>query len=481
MELFKHFKNAIFSVVPFYIVLLLLYCVFAKVNGSALLSLSIATILMIVGMTIFFPGLKAALEDGLPLLTDNLITKHKKPFLFISIFLLGFASTFSEPSVKVFVLQFAETVKNVSENSLILVVSLSCSLFLLLAVFRAVLHLSMRLTFLGMYFVYFMLTLFLPEAKVGVAMDSGAAATGLITVPFITVLGTSFIERLQGAKTEDKFGFSGIASIGVLIFVALFLFFTPLSSSEEVVSSLELGVVKQYLNSFLSVLKSIVPFLIIYIIQEVVVLKHKGYMLRSRLFGFTFMLLGVMLIFASATVSYVPFVQTVAESVFYKGKIFSIIVGMAFGFLSAFLEPSVLVLAKEIEKELNGRVSHMLIVLSIGIGLALTMGVFVTKIYYPFNVKWFFIILYALILGLMFFTDDLFVGISFDAGSAGAGVMSGVVLLPFVLSCASLSSTADALSSFGVVGGVVTFPIIICEILGIIYSYKVKGKNEVKK
>ena len=114
--------------------------------------------------------------------------------------------------------------------------------------------------------------------------------------------------------------------------------------------------------------------------------------------------------------------------------------------------------------------------LAIGLGLALTMGVFITKMYVQFSTRWFFLAMYALILILMFFTDKLFVGIAFDAGSAGAGVMSGVVLLPFVLTIANLSPNATSLSGFGVVGGVVTFPILICEVLGIIYSYKVKGR-----
>ena len=476
MELFKHFKNAIFSVVPFYIVLLLLNVIFGETNFRECLTLTLATIIMVIGMAIFFPGLKAGLEDPLPSLMENLITKHSKAFLFLYVFVLGFVITFSEPSVRVFARQFVETVSSSSETVLLIIVSLSCSLFLLSGVVRLFLKLPMRLTILLMYVLFFIISAFLSEASLGVALDSSAAATGLITVPLITVLGSSFSDQLEGVKTEDKFGFSGIASIGVLLAVSIYLLFTPLSSSVSASSVTSASRAREYLSSMFSVLKAILPFMILYIITEVCMLSHRGYMLRSRMFGFLFVLVGVALIFSSATVVFVPFVESVAKSLYNKGPVLTVAVGVIFGFLSAFLEPSVTVLAKGIEKELNGRISYILIVLAIGLGLALTMGVFITKMYVQFSTRWFFLAMYALILILMFFTDKLFVGIAFDAGSAGAGVMSGVVLLPFVLTIADLSPNATSLSGFGVVGGVVTFPILICEVLGIIYSYKVKGR-----
>lgn len=476
MELIKYLKSSLSSVVPFFAVLLLSYFLLLPPSLSEVVSLFVSTLIMIVGMTMFFPGLNAAIEDGLPLLTDNLIEKHSKAFLFIFMFLLCFVATLAEPNVMVFAVQFASMVSGSSATMLTVIVAFACSLFFILSVLRLLLHIPMRLVFLVFYVLFFAVTAFMGDAELSIALDSGGAATGLITVPFISVFGLTFASHLQSSKGEDKFGFSGISCLGVLLFVVFYLFFTPISSGDAEVEK-NASLFSLYIQSFLSIFKMIVPFAVLYLVSELFVLKHKGYMLRSKLFGFLFMVLGVMLLTTSATVVYIPFVEKIAESIATKGKVLTILLGALFGLLSAFLEPSVMVLAKNIERELNGRVSHTLIVIAIGIALAFTMVCFLLRVYYPFNIKLFFIVIYAVILILMFFTDSLFVGIAFDSGAAGAGLMAGVILLPYVLKVASLYSSSS-LSGFGVIGGVVAFPILITEILGIVYKYKVTKRGE---
>ena len=475
MELIKYLKSSLSSVIPFFAVLLLSYFLLLPPSVSEVVSLVISTAIMIVGMIMFFPGLKASIEDGLPLLTDNLIEKHSKAFLFVFMFLLCFVATLSEPNVIVFALQFASMVRGSSAAFLTLIVAFSCSLFFIFSILRLLLHIPMRLVFLVFYVLFFVVVSFMDDAALSIALDSGGAATGLITVPFISLFGLTFASHLQNSKDSDKFGFSGISSLGVLLFVVLYLCFTPISTtSTEVVAGGSLF--SLYINSFLSTLKMVNPFALLYLVSELFLLKHRGFMLRSKLFGFVFMVLGVMLLTSSATVVYIPFVEKIAEAIAQKGKWFTVLLGALFGLLSAFLEPSVMVLAKNIEKELNGRVSHILIVAAVGVALAFTMICFLIRVYHPFNIKVFFIAVYAVILILMFFTDSLFVGIAFDAGAAGAGLMSGVILLPYVLKVAFLYSSSS-LSGFGVIGGVVAFPILITEILGIVYRYKVTKRG----
>lgn len=477
MELFKYLKSSLSSVVPFFIVLLMSYFLLLPPKVSEVVSLFVATFIMIVGMTMFFPGIKASIEDGLPPLTDNLVDNHSKTFIFAFMFLFCFVATLSEPNVIVFASQFAAMVKGSSAVFLTLVVAFSCSLFFILSILRLLLHISMKWVFLIFYILFFAIVLFMDDAKMSIALDSGGAATGLITVPFISMFGLTFASHLEKSKEEDRFGFSGISCLGVLLFVVGYLFLTPISSSgvnEDIVQS----VFMQYMNHFLIIIVAFLPFALVYFITQFVLLKYKGYMLRSKIFGFIFMFLGVMLIATSATVTYIPFVEKIALSLANVGEWAVLFLGCIFGFLSAFLEPSVVVLAKNIEKELNGRVSYILIVVAIGIALAFTMLCFLLKVYHPFDIKVFFISVYALILILMFFTDPLFVGIAFDAGAAGAGVMSGVILLPYVLAVSSKLSTSS-LSGFGVIGGVVAFPILITEVLGIIYKLKIgKGKSK---
>ena len=70
----------------------------------------------------------------------------------------------------------------------------------------------------------------------------------------------------------------------------------------------------------------------------------------------------------------------------------------------------------------------------------------------------------------------MFIGIAFDAGAVGAGVMSGVVLLPYILQIGE--NLPNSSTGFGIIGGVVSFPILITEILGIIYRIKINKSQK---
>lgn len=486
MEFIKHLKSAIGSVVPFYIILAAAYTYLVGFSLENLIYLTISTVAMILGLSMFFPGLKNSLEDGLPMLAQSLLLKHSRKYLFIFIFLLGFTSTLSEPNLEVFVVQFTHMIDSLSDIGLLVIISFAAAGFFILATIRLVLHISMRLIFFIMYGIFFIIVVFfMSSEKLGIVFDSGGAATGLVTVPFMTVFGISIAEHIERADNEDKFGFAGIASAGVLILLSIFLISLHIDagSDAEVVEDIKRAtMIKGYFDNFFEVVKLAAPFTLVFVYSELVILKHRGYILRSRVFGFIFMFIGVMLILSSATVVYIPFVRKVAQAAFLRDGTLTIIIGTVFGFLAAFLEPSVKVLALGIEKELNGRISNILIVAAIGVGLALTMFIFLIKLYFPFDIRWFFYIIYAIIFILLIFTDKLFVGISFDAGAAGAGVMSGVILLPYVLMATSLSDS-DNITGFGVIGGTVAFPILICEVLGIIYGTKIKKEiqKEAKK
>lgn len=467
-------KSALISIFPFYLLISVLSVLFKIITISIFIQLTLSTLLFVLGMILFIPGVSSSIDNAIPLLSTTILSKNNKYLIFLFSFILCFFATISEPNLHIFTNQFISIMPFVNRTLFLLVGSFSLSIFLILSIIRLYLHLNIRIVFLVLYSIFLVISLFLSPSSMSITMDSAGGATGLLTVPLITVLGVSVANSIQLKNNSDKFGFVSISAMGVLISVGIFMLFLPKNVNIINSQSVDISVLENFLNILKSTSITIVPFIAIYLFIFIFFVKLRGYVLRSKIFGVLFLSLSLLLILSSTTPVYIPQVQHIATSCANKGFLTTVFVAMIFGFLTAFLEPSILVLSESIEKEFQGKIKKNLIVISIAIGLSLAMMLCVLFLYKEVNIKIFFFILYLLILVLMFLTDDIFVGISFDAGAGGAGTMSGIILLPFVTKIAEIYR-GSALFGFGAVGVVVAIPILLCEIIGIVYKLKIKG------
>ena len=71
---------------------------------------------------------------------------------------------------------------------------------------------------------------------------------------------------------------------------------------------------------------------------------------------------------------------------------------------------------------------------------------------------------------LMIKTPGLFSAIAFDSGGVATGPMSSAFLLPLAIGAASGSSASALSASFGMIAMIAMMPILLTEILGIIYQ-----------
>ena len=75
MEALKYLKDSVLSVVPFFIVLLVLMLISGGFVFMDYAVLTISSLIMLVGMFLLFSSIKASLEDALSLLVSALL-KH---------------------------------------------------------------------------------------------------------------------------------------------------------------------------------------------------------------------------------------------------------------------------------------------------------------------------------------------------------------------------------------------------------------------
>ena len=100
-----------------------------------------------------------------------------------------------------------------------------------------------------------------------------------------------------------------------------------------------------------------------------------------------------------------------------------------------------------------------------------------------FNINFFYIIIagYLIALILMFVVPSIFTSLAFDSGGVASGPMTSAFVLPIMIEFAS--NTSNALDGFGLIGIVGMMPIIVLQILGLVYRIElvIKTKKEQKR
>lgn len=152
------------------------------------------------------------------------------------------------------------------------------------------------------------------------------------------------------------------------------------------------------------------------------------------------------------------------------------ILSFILGFLITVAEPDLLVLGSQIEAASGGalRASVIVYMVSIGVGVLISLGVFRLLRDMPLNR--FMLITYGIIIVLSFFVSEEFLAISFDA----SGATTGALTTPFVLAISlGLSKIKGGRyseeNSFGLVGIMSAGPILAVMLLSII-----KGQENIQ-
>ena len=107
-----------------------------------------------------------------------------------------------------------------------------------------------------------------------------------------------------------------------------------------------------------------------------------------------------------------------------------------------------------------------MIALSVGVGVSI--GLSVIRVYYGFSLLYYLIPGYLLSLGLSFFVPKLYTAIAFDSGGVASGPLTSSFILPLVIgACCSLQGESTVLDfAFGVVAMVAMTPLITIQTLG---------------
>lgn len=476
-------NEALASVLPVTAIVILLQFFF-PIPTYMLVSFIIGVVFLIAGMALFTLGADNSMMPMGERIGSHLVKSGSYEKLIPIVFLIGAIITIAEPDLQVLANQF----NTVNKWIVILTVAAGVGVSLVLAFVRVLKKIELTQVLLAMYVLVFAIagTVAVTNPSIiPVAFDSGGVTTGPITVPFIMALGIGFA-TVRGGKNaqDDSFGLVALCSIGpimAMLILGIASGVTEVSTgiSEAIELNDFIDVVQAYAHGLVDCLGevslAILPIIVLFLLFQLVSL-HLPWKNVARLaigMGYTFV--GLVLFLTGVNVGFMTtgtYMGGAIASTQYAWMLISI--GMLLGFFVVMAEPAVKVLNKQVEELTVGAISQKAMLMSLSIGVAVSVGISMLRVVYGISIWYFLIPLYALAIELSFFSPKIFTMIAFDSGGVASGPMTATFMLPFAMGACSALGGNITTDAFGLVAMVALTPLVTIQIMGIAYKIKLK-------
>lgn len=210
-----------------------------------------------------------------------------------------------------------------------------------------------------------------------------------------------------------------------------------------------------FIEKVKEVLQAVLPITFLVIILHLTLTPLPGIEFPRFLMGAFIIILGLSIFLFGVDIGITPIGNFLGRGIARSNSLkFVLVMGLFLGFFISIAEPDLIILANQVSEVTGDAIPSMvlLVVVSIGIGILMTTGLF--RIVYQFPLNKSFTIIYGLILVLsVFSTTDLF-AIAFDASGATTGALTVPFMLALAMGVSSLNhnSKASEEDSFGLVG-----------------------------
>ncbi len=476
MNLVRQLKEVIISVLPIVVLASLSSLLLGVMDASELCRFLFSSVLVIIGLTLFLSGVDVGL---LPIgnRIGSALTRTRSLAIMLSVaVVLGIIITIPEPDVQVLAEQVRRANPAVDQTVLVWAIAIGVGIFLSVSLARTVLHWPMKIVLLISYAVIFSIAAFNEDFFVSVAFDSGGATTGPLSVPFIMAVGMG-VAALRKHDAESEFGYVALSSIGpvcaVLILGLVFKGDAAAGTAESAEAALTLGALM--LTKFREVGISLMPLIAVCVVMQIFVLKMPRTETIRMAFGIAYAYLGIVIFFTGVEYSFSDVASQLGSALSAISPMLLYAVGFLMGLAVVLAEPAVMVLTEQVEEVSSGRISKkaMLFTLALGVGCAVVLALIRTV--HSLSIWTFLLPGYALIMLMMIKTPGLFSAIGFDSGGVATGPMSSTFLLPFAIGASSSGASLSA--SFGMIAMIAMMPILLIEVLGVVYQRTLDKKG----
>lgn len=469
-------REALVSVIPVTaLVFLLSITPWVDITPKELGVFAISAVLLIVGIGLFNVGADLAMTPMGQHIGEGLTRSRKLGILLSVCFVMGVLITVAEPDLSV----LAEQVGAVMNGPLLIgTVGLGVGLFLLLAVLKILFHVDLTALLLFFYMILFCLAAMLFDTGHGaflpMSFDSGGVTTGPITVPFIMALGVGIALTVGGRNaSENSFGLIALCSVGP---VAAVLLLSTLSKGNlsfavpdySMGTILDEGVWDMLTDKMLEVGKSLVLVVAFFFVLQAVLLRLPRTKIIQILIGIVYTFIGLVFFLAAVEMAFMPIGFKIGTQLAEVSPALLIAFAFILGMVVVLAEPAVHVLNNQVADITGGEVSKRQMMIALSIGVGVSIGLSVLRVYFGFSLLYYLIPGYLLSLGLSFFVPKLYTAIAFDSGGVASGPLTSSFILPLVIgACCTLQGESAVLDfAFGVVAMVAMTPLITIQSLG---------------
>lgn len=482
-KLKEKINDSLSSVLPITaIVMLLGIFVVPMETGTVTLFLN-GALLLIIGMGFFQLGAEMSmtpLGEGV----GGQIFKSRKLVITIAVcFLMGAIITIAEPDLQV----LANQVASIPNQVLILSVAIGVGAFTVAAVLRILFHVTLRGLLAVFYAALFLISFLAPADFAAVAFDAGGVTTGPMTVPFIMSLGIGLsAARSDKDGANDSFGLVAICSIGPILAVQMLgIFYHPKDAVYSMVDIPAVVTVQDVVRLFTAeiphyakeVMASMMPVLGVFLIFQLLAHKYHRRQIIKMLIGFLYTIIGLILFLTGVNVGFAPVGNLLGSAIAGDSiKWLLVPVGILIGYYIVKAEPAVQVLNLQVESVTNGTITRNAMNKCLSIGVSAAVALSMIRVFTGISIYWILIPGYVLALILTRFVPPIFVGIAFDSGGVASGPMTTTFLLPLAMGACTASGGNVVTDAFGVVALVALAPLIVIQIMGAIYNYKLKKR-----
>ncbi|MBQ9795042.1 MAG: DUF1538 domain-containing protein [Clostridia bacterium] len=446
--------------------------------GTVMLFL-VGALMLILGMGFFQLGAEMAMTpigEGI----GHQISKTKRVWIMVLIgFLMGTIITISEPDLQV----LAQQVPSIPNMTLILTVAVGVGIFLALAVIRIKFRIELSGLLIVLYVALIGLSFLVPGDFLAVAFDSGGVTTGPMTVPFIMALGVGLASaRSDKDSASDSFGLVALSSVGpILAVLILGCFFKPTDAAYSMGVVPEVFTTRDVVSLFAyeipafagEVMVSLLPIAAVFLLFQLITRRYQKREIKRILMGMLYTYVGLVLFLCGVNVGFAPvgtFLGEELASLSYNWVIIPI--GMLIGYYIVKAEPAIQVLNRQVESITDGAISVKAMNRCMSIGVAISIGLALTRVLLHIPIYWIIIPGYIIALVMSLFVPKIFVGIAFDSGGVASGPMTSTFLLPLSLGTCSAVGGDLMRDAFGVVALVALTPLIAIQIMGLAYKLK---------
>ncbi len=237
---------------------------------------------------------------------------------------------------------------------------------------------------------------------------------------------------------------------------------------------IDVNILNGFQTTALSVVAAVLPLVALFMFFQVFMLKLPWSYVCNILKGTLLASGGLLLFLQGIHIGFLPFGRVVGEALgALSHKWLLVPFGFLLGFLTAWGEPSVRILADQVEKASGGSIRQTSVLYTICVGVALFVGLGMLRIAFDIPLLNILIPGYVAVLVIMWFSDKEFLSIAVDAGGVATGPMANTFLLALALGVSSsMGDQNPIVHGLGLVALIALAPIISVMALGFIIIIK---------